>query len=59
MSIPIVSEVLFVRPGTHTSRNPISAFRQGMAEEPSDETFPVTAWRCPQCGLLELCAAKG
>ena len=58
MSIPVVSELLFVRPGTPTSSNPITAFRQGTSSEPSDEAFPVTAWRCPQCGLLELCATR-
>ena len=59
MSIPIVSELLFVRPGTPTSWNPVEAVRQGMAGEPTDEAFPVVAWRCPKCGLLELCAANG
>jgi hypothetical protein len=58
MTVPVVSELLFVRPGAPTSGNPVKAFRQGMAGEPTDEAIPVTAWRCPQCGCLELCAAK-
>jgi hypothetical protein len=58
MTIDIVKEFSFVRPGTPTSPNPIKAFHQGMGGEPSAESFPVTAWRCPRCGLVELCAAK-
>jgi hypothetical protein len=58
MTVFVAKEFVFVRPGTPTSRNPLKALRQGMAGEPSDEVFPVTAWRCPQCGLLELCAGK-
>jgi hypothetical protein len=48
----------FIRPGTATSWSPIEAIRQGMAGEPTDETFPVSVWRSPQCGLLELYATK-
>jgi hypothetical protein len=58
MTLLIIREFLFVRPGTPTSWNPLEAVRQGTAGEPTDETFPVTAWRCPQCGLVELCATK-
>ena len=54
----LVEVFAFVRPGTATSWNPIEAIRQGMAGEPTDETFPVSVWRCPQCGLLELYATK-
>jgi hypothetical protein len=58
MTISLAKEFFFDRPGTPTSRNPIEAFRQGMAGEPSAEALPVTAWRCPRCGLVELCATK-
>ena len=54
----LVNEFSFVQAGVPTSWNPIEAFRQGMAGEPADERFPVTAWRCPRCGLLELYAAR-
>jgi hypothetical protein len=57
-TIALAKEFTFIRPGTPTSANPIEAFRQGMAGEPSDEALPVTAWRCPKCGLVELCAIK-
>jgi hypothetical protein len=58
MTLLVVSELLFVRPGVPTSRNAVEAFRQGMAREPTDEAIPVAAWRCPRCGSLELCAVK-
>lgn len=58
MSIYLVKDFSFVREGTPTSPNPIKAFHQGIAGEPSDESFPVTAWRCPRCGLVELCASE-
>jgi hypothetical protein len=58
MSVFLAKEFSFVRPGTPTSLNPLQALRQGMAGEPSDEVIPVTAWRCPRCGLLELSAAQ-
>lgn len=51
-------EFSFIRPGKPTSWNPIEAVRQGLAGESSDERIPVTAWRCPRCGLLELHASK-
>jgi hypothetical protein len=57
-SLDLVSEFSFIQPGTPTSWNPIQAFRQGVAGEPAEQRFPVTAWRCPQCGLLELSAAR-
>jgi hypothetical protein len=58
MTVPIVSELLFIRPGAPTSWGPVKAFRQGIAGEPTNEAIPVTAWRCPRCGSLELCAVK-
>jgi hypothetical protein len=54
----LVEVLSFVRPGAATSWNPLEAIRQGMAGEPAGETFPVSLWRCPQCGLLELYATK-
>ena len=52
-----VAEFSFVRPGEPTSCNPIEAFRQGMAGQPSEWQFPVLAWRCSRCGLVELYAS--
>jgi hypothetical protein len=57
MTIALAKEFSFVRSGTPTSANPIRAFQQGMAVEPADEAFPLTAWRCPKCGFVELWAA--
>lgn len=58
MTIALAKEFSFVRSGTPTAANPIKAFQQGMAGEPADEAFPLTAWRCPKCGLVELSATK-
>ena len=59
MTIALAKEFSFVRTGTPTSGIPIKAFLQGIAGEPTDEAFPLTAWRCPNCGHVELCATKG
>ena len=58
MAFLFFKEFSFVGAGTPTSANPIKAFQQGMAGEPSDEAFPLTACRCPKCGFVELCATK-
>jgi hypothetical protein len=51
-----VNELTFVRPGAPTSPNPVSAFLQGMREEPSKQTLAVSAFRCTGCGRIELYA---
>jgi hypothetical protein len=56
--VKVVSELSFVRPGVPTSPNPVKAFLQGLKEEKSDEWLPVTAYRCKQCGRLELSACQ-
>ena len=53
-----VSGVQFIIPGTPTSANPVTAFLQGMRGDKEDVVLPVTAWRCGQCGLLELYARE-
>ena len=58
MTIALAKDFSFVRSGTPTSANPIKAFQQGMAGEATDEAFPLTAWRCPKCGFVELCATR-
>jgi hypothetical protein len=47
-------EVLFVVPGTTTSFNPVEAFRQGTAGEPSDRRYQLVGVRCSSCGFVEL-----
>jgi hypothetical protein len=48
--------LVFVVPGTPTSGNPITAFRQGMAGEPGDRGYLMRGYRCPSCGRVELFA---
>jgi hypothetical protein len=48
--------LVFVVPGTPTSGNPITAFRQGMAGEPGDRGYLLRGFRCPSCGRVELFA---
>jgi hypothetical protein len=52
----VVAAFAFVRPGVPTSMNPVSAFLQGMREEPADQLLPITAFRCTGCGRVELYA---
>jgi hypothetical protein len=54
----VVSEFSFVRPGTPTSANPISAFQQGMRGEPAEQLIPMSAFRCTRCGRVELYALE-
>jgi ribosomal protein S14 len=54
----VVTEFAFVRPGVPTSANPVSAFLQGLREEPSDQALPLTAYRCTRCGRVEFYAAE-
>jgi hypothetical protein len=47
-----VPRFVFVIPGATVSRNPIKAFKQGLAER----EFPIKGMRCSKCGFLELFA---
>jgi hypothetical protein len=51
------SKLVFIVPGTPNSMNPVKAFTQGLAGEPSDRVYPIRGVRCAQCGLLELYAS--
>lgn len=53
-----VMRFCFVLPGTPISWNPITAFKQGLAEEPSDQLFPLVARRCTECGYVEMYAGN-
>jgi hypothetical protein len=48
--------VAFVRPGVPTAPGMLSAFLQGLREEPGDELLPLVALRCTGCGRVELYA---
>lgn len=58
MTITLAKEFSFVRSGMPTAANPLQGFQQGMTGEPTDEAFPLTAWRCPKCGFVELRATQ-
>jgi len=48
--------MLFVVPGRQTSLNPVTAFQQGLAQEPATRVYGISGFRCSQCGALELYA---
>ena len=51
--------VEFVVPGVQTSRNPFAAFKQGLSDEPDDQTIDLKempAYLCQTCGHLEFYA---
>jgi hypothetical protein len=50
--------VLFTVSGTPTSANPITALKQGLADERTDASFWVKGLRCSGCGFLELFAEE-
>jgi hypothetical protein len=56
---PAEPRLVFVVPGTPTSGNPITAFRQGMSGEPGDRACLIGGFRCPSCGRVELFALEG
>ena len=56
LMVSIVSLFVFVRPGAPTSANPVKAFMQGLHEEPGEQKFPLAAFRCSECGRIELYA---
>ena len=53
---PIDRGLVFVVPGTPTSLNPVTAFQQGLEEEPANQAYLIEGWRCPHCGVVELFA---
>jgi hypothetical protein len=57
---PSIEEPLlqFVVLGSPTSKNPIKAFAQGIADEPSARAFWIEGSRCSVCGFLELFATR-
>ena len=48
----------FLVPGTPTSTNVATAFKQGLAGEPSDTRYLISGARCTKCGFLELYAQE-
>lgn len=50
------ARLIFTLPGTRTSFNPVTAFKQGLSGEPDYETFWIKGQRCSECGFLELFA---
>lgn len=50
-------KLVFIVSGAPISSNPIKAVAQGLADEPSDRSYPIRGLRCSQCGLLELYAS--
>jgi hypothetical protein len=55
----VVTAFAFVQPGIPTSGNPIKAIAQGLREEPDEQLLPLEAYRCTQCGRIELYATRG
>lgn len=45
--------VVFVAPGIRTSLNPLTAFKQGLEDQPRDQECPIRPFRCDQCGRIE------
>ena len=50
--------LVFVVPGTATSLNPVTAFRQGLSGEPDARAYLMRGYRCPSCGRVELFATE-
>ncbi|GMU20700.1 MAG: hypothetical protein AMXMBFR13_07960 [Phycisphaerae bacterium] len=50
------SKLVFIVPGAPASANPIKAFAQGLADQPSDRIYRIQGMRCGQCGYLALYA---
>ncbi len=49
-------QLVFVVPGTRSSANPIKAFQQGLADEPTNRVYGIIGSRCSGCGALDLYA---
>jgi hypothetical protein len=56
MQPPAEPRLMFVIPGTPTSLNPVTAFRQGMSGEPGERAYLLRGYRCPGCAFVELYA---
>lgn len=53
------AKAVFVAPGIKTSLNPLTAFKQGLEDQPRDQERPIRAFRCDQCGRIEFyCASE-
>ena len=50
------ARLIFVTLGNVTSKNPIKAYKQGLADEPANQCFRIRGERCANCGYLELFA---
>jgi predicted RNA-binding Zn-ribbon protein involved in translation (DUF1610 family) len=58
MQPPAEPLLMFVIPGTPTSLNPVTAFRQGMSGEAGRARLPAPRYRCPRCAFVELYATE-
>jgi predicted nucleic-acid-binding Zn-ribbon protein len=54
----LVSQLLFVVPGARVASNPIRAFKQGLADEPSNRSYRLNGLRCSNCGFVEFYAEE-
>jgi hypothetical protein len=50
--------LVFVVPGTATSANPVTAFKQRLADERDAVGYAVRGRRCTRCGHLEFYATE-
>ena len=48
--------LIFVTLGNATAKNPITAFKQGLADNRANQGFLIRGERCADCGFLELFA---
>jgi len=51
-------KLLFIVLGKATSANPITAFKQGLSDEPANRSYGIRGFRCSQCGAVELYANR-
>lgn len=47
------AKVVFVAPGIKTNLNPITAFKQGLEDQPADKEHSIKAFCSEQCGRIE------
>jgi hypothetical protein len=47
-------QLFFVVTSTLPSRNPVKAFKQGLAGEPDTRRYQLVGVRCSSCGFVEL-----
>jgi hypothetical protein len=53
-----VPRLIFTVLGAPTSWNPLTALKQGLANEPADADYWIKGLRCSGCGFLELFAEE-